>query len=301
VDEGTEAYEALCRDWSNYVESTVIPMKQAQFEGLREGMKNRDLKGAEHRKLRERVREIERDIASWRVPPPPIENFFYVAWSGGAFMGCSSKNPELVRPLENVLNSTGYNLPDAFAIFFQNSIFKFGSGNSVDIEIRGDDLEQVVGAATNMMMACSERFGRPEANPPNFALDRREDQFYPDRVRAGELGLSVTDIGAFIRACGDGRVVGQYREAGLSIDLAIKMAGTEDPTTGLNATRAIAQTPIYAPTGQIVPLSAVCNVSSTTAPQRIDHIETQRAVKLTVRPPEGLSLPEVIDPLRRGR
>jgi HAE1 family hydrophobic/amphiphilic exporter-1 len=59
----------------------------------------------------------------------------------------------------------------------------------------------------------------------------------------------------------------------------------------------IVDTPMYAPVGQIVPISAVCRLDRTTAPQQINHIETQRSVKLSIRPPEGVSLPEVMDTL----
>lgn len=296
ADIGTPEYEQLMADWSKMVEGGVIPGFEGQIAAEEASLDNPELTRKERRKIRQKIRELRREIEEWRVPPPPIENFFYAAFNGGVFMGCSSKNPEVVRPLENVLNSTGFTVPDAFAIFFQTSIFRVGSGNSVEIEIRGDNLDSVVAAGRGVMMACMERFGsRPEASPSNFMLDRREDQLIPNRVRAGDVGLTVADIGSFVRACGDGRVIGQYREGGKSIDLTIKMAGTEDQTTGLNSTLQIAQTPIYTPIGQIVPLSSVCDIVGTTAPQQISHIETQRAVRLTVRPPEGLSLPEVIE------
>jgi HAE1 family hydrophobic/amphiphilic exporter-1 len=281
------------------VEGYVVPGLEAQMQQARELAADRSAARKARNKARQRVRELEREIKEWRVPPPPIDNFFYVAWGGGCFMGCSSKDPDLVRPLEKVLNSTGFSVPDSFAIFFQASIFgDLGAGNSVDVEIRGDDMDQVVAAAGNIMTACMQRFGaRPEASPPHFSSARREDRLIPDRVRAGELGLSVAEIGSIVRACGDGRIIGQYREAGRSIDLTVKVAGTEDPTTARSATNMIAGVPIYTPVGQILPLAAVCRVERTTAPQQINHIETQRSVKLTVRPPEGISLPEVIKTL----
>ncbi len=296
VDFDTPEYEHLLDRWSEMVETRVVPGLEAQLEQARLAADDGRLSRRERGEAKDRIRELKREIAEWRVAPPPIDNFFFGAWSGNCFMGCSSKDPEVVRPLTKVLNSTGMTIPDSFAIFSQQSIFtNIGSSNSVEIEIRGDDLDKVVDAGTSLMMACTQRFGsRPQPSPSNFSMERREDQLVPDRVKAGDVGLTVADIGAIVRACGDGRIIGQYREAGRSIDLTVKVKGTEDTETARSATDMIADVPIFTPTGQIVPLKVVCHTDRTTAPQQIDHIETQRSVKLTVRPPEGISLPEVI-------
>ncbi len=293
---GTPQYDQLMKDWSAFVERVIVPMKQGQIAQARATIEDPATKSARRKKAHLRVKEIEREIAQWRVAPPPIENFFFVAFGGGCFMGCSSKDPEIVKPLENVLNSTGFSVPDAFAIFFQSSIFRLGASNTLDVEIRGDSLNEVVDAAKKIKDACLVRFGsRPESNPRNFELERREDRLIPDRVKAGDLGLNVADIGSIVRACGDGRIIGKYRESGRSIDLTIRFAETQNEKTGQNATQQIAQTPIYTPIGQIVPLASVCRLEHTTSPQEITHIEKQRSVRLTLRPPESIALPEVIE------
>ncbi|MFQ5428790.1 MAG: efflux RND transporter permease subunit [Phycisphaerae bacterium] len=292
--EGTPEYARLLKQWSGMVEGFVVPPKEAEIRRLEKQLADGSVSGKKRDKARRRIAQLRREIKEWRLPPPPIENFFFVSFNGGCFMGCSSADPDVVRPLKNVLNSTGFSIPDSFAIFFQPSIFKGESGNTLDIEVRGEDLAEVVRAGQNLMAACAQKFGRVDPNPRNFFLDRREDQLFPDRVKAGDLGLNVADIGSTIRACGDGRVVGQYREGGRSIDLTVKVADTEDPLTGRSSTDMIARIPIYTPTGKVVPLSSVCRIKRTTAPQEISHIETQPAVKLTVHPPEGVSLPQVI-------
>lgn len=294
---GTPEREALLTQWSQMVEQVVVPGLEAEAEEARRQSKASEASSREREKARQRVRDLRRQIAEWRVPPPPIDNFFFVAWGGTCFMGCSSDEPDNVRPLEKLLNSEGRGVLDSFAIFSQMSIFQnVGSGNSVDIEIRGDDLGEVVDAGSALMMACMEKFGsQPQPSPPNFSLDRREDRLFPDAFRASDVGMTVADLGSIVRACGDGRVIGQYREAGRSIDLAIKVAGTQDPLGASSSTDMIAEVPIYTPIGQIVPLGSVCRLERTTAPQQINHIETQRSVSLTVNPPEGVSLPEAMD------
>ncbi len=294
VEQDTPEYAALLEQWSEMVEGHVTPRKQAEIARQQATIDDAGSTHEARSMARQRIRELEREIAEWRVPPPPIDNFFYVAFAGGCFMGCSSADSEHVRPLKNVLGSTGFSVPDSMAFFFQPSIFKGESGNTVDVEIRGEDLGQVVAAALNVQAACTQRFGRVDPNPRNFFIDRREDQLIPDRVKAGDLGLTVADIGGIIRACGDGRVIGQYREAGRSIDLTLKVANTEDTVTARSSTDMIANIPIHTSTDQIVPLSSVCRIERTTAPQEIRHIETQPAVKLTVHPPDGIALPSVV-------
>ena len=293
---GTPEYDALLAKWNKIVEEFVIKGRlEPQLAQAEATLKSPTATDEDRAGAQRSVRELNRQIAEWRVPPPPIENFFFVSFGGGCFMGCSSADEELVRPLKNVLTQSGGAVPDVIPIFFQPSIFKTEAGNSVDIEVRGDDLDAVVPAALGIMTACGqEGLGFAEPNPNNFYRDRREDQIRPDRVRAGDLGLTVADLGFIIRACGDGRIVGQYREGGRSIDLTLRVKGTDDPRAEDNATETIANVPIYTPTGHIVPMSAVCEVVRTTAPQEIRHIETQPAVKLTIRPPEGMSLPDVI-------
>ncbi|MCK6457348.1 MAG: efflux RND transporter permease subunit [Phycisphaerae bacterium] len=281
VREGTPEYEQLCRRWSDMVERVVVPRKQAE----------------QAHADRRRAREIRREIAEWRVPPPPIENYFFVVFNNNCFMGCTSANPRVVRPLVNVLNTSGFSVPDSFAFFFQTSIFgHLGAGNSVDLEIRGDDLRHVTQAAQAILTACMLRFGeRPRPDPLNFDSGRFEARLIPDRVRAGDVGMSVSDVGFTVRACADGAIVGQYRERGQSFDLSLHVAGTQDAVGAGSETEQITNVPICTPTGQIVPLSSLCNIEQTLAPQQINHIETQRSVKLEIKPPQGLSLGDVID------
>ncbi len=278
---GTPEYEQLKQRWSGFVEAAILPAKIQQLDGAD----------------RRRRREIRREIAEWRVAPPPINNFFFVAFGGTCFMGCTSQDPRIVKPLVNVLNTSGYAVPDSFAFFFQTSIFgHLSSGNSVEIEVRGDDLVKVTNATRAIQMACLQRFGDfPRPDPLNYDAGRLEARLYPDRFKAADVGLTTADIGFILRACGDGAVIGRYREGGDAIDLSIKVAGTQDERSGRNEIDRMVHVPIWTPAGRLLPLSSVCEVREELAPQQINHVETQRAVKLEVRPPSGLSLGDVID------
>lgn len=233
---------------------------------------------------RDRVRR------EWLNPPPLIENFFFVSFGGSCFMGATSRDPARVQPLVRLLSTSGQRIPGAYAFFQQTSLFTFGGGNDVELQVRGDDLEKVTAAAGALMGECMARYGFARPDPANFNLGRPEVRITPDRERAGELGLSATDIGLVIEACGDGAYLGDYRQGGGdTIDITLLVAGERERTT-----QQIADVPLYSPSGQVVPVSAAARLTDTTALEQINHIERQRSVTLSITPPESMALEALI-------
>lgn len=234
--------------------------------------------------------ERDRTQREWLRPPPLIDNFFFVSFNGGCFMGATSRDEARVKPLVRLLQTAGMRIPGVFPVFFQTQLFSFGGGNNAEVQVRGDDLDKVTQAASAVMMKCMGRFGFPNPSPRNFNLGRPEVRYVANQERAAELGMTTSDIGFIVEACGDGVYVGDFHPAGGdTIDIALQVAGAQERPTG-----EIAQTPIYTPTGQIVPLSGVCDVTETTALEEIQHIERQRAVTLSITPPESMALESVI-------
>jgi len=239
------------------------------------------------------------------VRPPPILNFFFVSFSGTAFMGCTSKDPTNVRPLVEAMNRAARRLPGVFAMFSQSSLFTSGArggGNSIDLEVRSDDLDAVVAAASAIQQKLAQSgYSWPRSTPSNYDLGRPELQLVPDRAKAADLGLDVRDLGFILRACIDGAYVGEYNDRGDKIDMVIKVAGTEKASL-----REVGQIPIYTPSGNVVPLLAGVEFRQTTAPQEISHIEEMSAVTLAVTPKTGVPLQatmreiedDIIAPLR---
>ena len=161
-----------------------------------------------------------------------------------------------------------------------------GRGNTLELEIRGHDLKEVTDVAEQMQFEIMKRFNYPQADPSNYNLGRPELQVIPDRIRAADVGLNVSDVGQIVEACVEGFFVpGGFRERGDEIDLAIIVEGLQNATTD-----DIEKTPIYTPIGQIVPLGSVARIVHTTAPQQINHIEEMPSVTLTIRPDEDMAL-----------
>ncbi len=230
------------------------------------------------------------------VIPPPIENYFFVSFGGTAFMGATSKEETNVKPLEYLMNRAGGRLPGVFAFFTQTSLFRGGlqGGNTVDVEIRADDLDAVIASARAIMDRIMETgYEYPKPNPSNFALGRPEIQLIPDRPKAADLGLDVRDIGFVLESCIDGAFVGEYNDHGDKIDMVITVAGTDDATV-----MQIGQIPIHTPSGHVIPIASIADLKQTTAPQQINHIEEMSSVTLSLKPKTGVPLQETMRELQ---
>lgn len=229
------------------------------------------------------------------VQAAPIKNFFFVAFSGVAFMGCTSKEATNVKPLEFAMTREGQRVPGVFTMFHQTSLFSMGeSGNSVDIEVRGENLSEVTAAAAALKGEILQRgFGYPSPSPANFDLGRPEIQVIPKRTQAADLGFSVRDMGFVTQAIVKGAYVGEFNDSGDKIDIVIKVEGTEHASL-----YDLSQIPIFTPSGNVVPMASIVDVRSTTAPQQIDHIEEMSAVTLSVTPRVGVPLAETIREVR---
>ncbi|HNQ23909.1 MAG TPA: efflux RND transporter permease subunit [Phycisphaerae bacterium] len=238
------------------------------------------------------------------VQPPPMKNFFYVAYGSMAFMGCTSEVETVVKPLEQVMQNAAARIPGVFAGFRQISLFASGesSGNTVDLEIRGDDINEVSAAAGLILGAVMQAgYEYPQPSPANFDQGRPEVRLVPKRTQAAELGMSVASVGFVGEALVKGAYIGEFNDHGDKIDMVIKVAGTENASP-----HELAQIPVYTPAGRLVTLAAVVNTENTTAPQEIRHIEEMSAVRLSIQPKMGVPLQEtmreleedIIGPLR---
>jgi HAE1 family hydrophobic/amphiphilic exporter-1 len=238
-----------------------------------------------------------------RLQGPPIESYFYVAIGQAVFMGARSKDPRRVKPLENVIKAAASKIPGVFAFAFQRSLFERGisSGNSIDLEISGDDMEAIKKAGVLLIPAIARSFGFPRPDPPNFNLGGAEIIVKLDQDRAREMGLNVQEAGFIVRTMVDGAVIGDYWDKDKKIDLKlISSIGTVKTTDDLDSI------PVATKDGRLVPLSSFVNLIRSEGPTQINHIEERRAIKLIISPPPGMELElamkklleEIVAPLR---
>jgi HAE1 family hydrophobic/amphiphilic exporter-1 len=282
----------LQQGWRQARDQFVLPAMEQQLEGMKAAMPPEAYASAS-RQMRAQLEEMRHSPA-----PAAIENFFFVAYQGGVFMGATSTDPENVNALKYLFNEATQGIPGTFAIAIQASIFDVGDsfGSSVEMNIAGPHYEHVRRAAAaiqGMIMQQLNLFAVP--NPQNFMLGRDETQIVPDRLRAASAGVATSSIRRAAQVAVDGEVIGNYREGAKSIDLTVV---EQQRTTG--SVEALRDLPLATRDGQIITLSTVTNFVQTEAPQRIRRIEEQPAITLSLQLPPNLTVQEMENALRSG-
>ncbi|MGP1310091.1 MAG: efflux RND transporter permease subunit, partial [Phycisphaerales bacterium] len=239
------------------------------------------------------------------VQPPPIDNFFFVAIQGGMFMGAISTEEARVRNLIPLfLQAAGPQAaPGVFAFPIQLPLFQvgsFGSGNSVELEIVGEDLKEVRDAASALLNVGYQQyvgtaFESIRPDPGNFNISGQEVRVDVDRVRAAEVGFSVRDVATAVRAAGDGAIVGEYQEGGTRIDLRVIESRQNDWASPALDFADIASVPMATPSGRTTTIGALASLSRVDSPQQINRTEGQRSVSLNISAPAGRALEDVMD------
>ncbi len=244
-----------------------------------------------------------------QVQPPPIENFFFVSFGGGMFMGATSQVETVVRPLVPLMQTAASQsvLPGVYAIPFQTPLFQiggFGSSNSIDLEISGDSLDQVRSSALALMgkaMELSQQGvfdGIPRPDPGNFNIAAQEVRLKVDPFRAAMAGVSVADIATAMRVMGDGAIIGDYRYGGENIDIRVideRQADYNAPELGIGQ---LASVPIPTPSAGAVNVASLADLSRVDSPQQINRIEGRRSVTLTLAAPVGVPLETAMEAVR---
>jgi HAE1 family hydrophobic/amphiphilic exporter-1 len=247
-------------------------------------------------------KSIEDQVAYlWETPPEEsadlagggIDNFFFVAFPGQAFMGLRSRDESRGGELVDIANRALSSVPGSFGMASQSSIFGdgFAGSRSVRVDITGPSLDRVLGIATQVFMQMEQVLPGSNSRPiPALDLGNPELRIYPDRVRAADAGISATDLGLAVNALVDGAIVSEYWHDGREIDLIIK--GRDRLT---QHTQDIAQLPLATPSGRVITIGDIADIKRTQGPVQINHVERQRAVSIETSLPDNIPLEEAID------
>jgi len=228
----------------------------------------------------------------------PIKQFFFVASDRVVFLGLRAHDPLAAGKLIPLIRSVSARLPGTFVIVSQSSLFESGltGGRSIDIEITGPDLKKIValgGRVMGMVRAPDVLPGAQVHPPSSMNLSNPEVHIRPRWSRAAALRMSADDLGYTVDSLVDGAYAGDYFKGGEKLDL--RIVGEKRFAKRLQD---LSDLPIATPSGDLVPLRGLADISLSSGPAQIDRRERERAITITVQPDRSVALEDAIDRVR---
>lgn len=163
----------------------------------------------------------------------------------------------------------------------------------LQIELRGHDTRLLNDLALRMRDQLKEVPGI--LNPDvSWRVGRPEVQVRIDRVRAADLGFSVSQIAATLRDALEGNTMAKYREAGDEYDIRVQLAEFDRRRLA-----DVADIILGTVDGQIVRLRDVASVEIGSGPTRIDRADRQRQVQVLAYLAPGFPLGNVEAEIRK--
>ena len=225
---------------------------------------------------------------------PALLNYYLFSFQGGgggAALGVRAKDQGKVKELERIVRDEILaDLPDIRAFAFQGNLFgNFGGNLSVNIHVQSIDPEGLKEAALAGLQAIRKAFPNSNVNPqPDPTVAAPELQLTPNDRRIAEVGWTRAEVASVVRALGDGLWLGEYFDGEGRMDIILKPNSWANP-------EALAAIPLATPSGEIVPLGELVQITRGVGPVGIRRVDGRRTITLQFNPPDGMALEEAMN------
>jgi HAE1 family hydrophobic/amphiphilic exporter-1 len=232
------------------------------------------------------------------IDAPKVDHYFLVAMGGQVLHGLIPQDPIKTVDSVDFLNQTlmGVNAPDVIGFAFQFPLFSTGgtTGSAIQIDLVGDDLEQITQSATALLFKLIGTYG-PYATipePANFILPTPELSIKPLDERLAELNMTRRDLGLAVQTNGDGVILmNSFAIGGELKDLKVVTQAQQSDYP----IESLMQLPIATPGTAVIDLQSIALVERTQTADQIKHVARQRAITLQFTPPAGMPLEQAIN------
>jgi len=227
----------------------------------------------------------------WLDGVPQIRNIFYVSSDAVTLFGGTSVHETEARKMMPLFTRIMNAIPGMFGVSLQRGIFEsgIGQGRTVDVNVSGNDNEQIVAAARTLFGAIKEAIPEAQVRPvPSLEISYPEANLVPDRSGVVANGLTERDLGVYVDVLMDGRKVSEFKpDVGKVMDIAITHTadGGRPDTPERLLSKVIANG--Y---GELVRLGDLATLEYGQGMTQIDHLERKRNIRLEVTPPDSLPL-----------
>lgn len=166
----------------------------------------------------------------------------------------------------------------------------FGSTRStpVDFTVRGPNWDDLVVHAATIQKELEES-GLVTDLRSDYQVGANELQVIPDRRRATDLGVSVSDLGNTVSALVGGNVVGKFSTGGRRVDIRMRLLASQR-----SRPEDLSQIRMRGANGQLIPISMVVTQQETPVMQSISRLDRERAIGISANVAPGKSQAEAM-------
>ncbi|WP_409477400.1 efflux RND transporter permease subunit [Pseudobdellovibrio sp. HCB154] len=161
-----------------------------------------------------------------------------------------------------------------------------GSGYPVEFTIQGPEWSELGKMAEKIQKEVTEKKIMSDVNS-DLLTGAPELHIVPNRQKAADRGVAVTEIGAVVNTALGGAIAGSYEKEGHRYDIRVKL--TED---GKSPRERILSLFVRNNRGELVPLSSVVDIKESTVASSISRKNRSRAISIFGNPGPGLSQQE---------
>lgn len=226
---------------------------------------------------------------------PALRNYYIFSFPGFASFGIRALDQNRIDELNDIIFSeilVGF--PDTIPFGGQGNLLEFGNQGSISLQISSSDPQRLERAATIATGAVAQALGMPfpPRADPNPQANQPTLRIVPDDRRISEAGWSRQQVASIVRALGDGVYMGEFFDGNNSIDILLRSPDWHSPEE-------LRSIPLATPSGSIVPLGDLVEITDAVSPGRVVRIDGSRTVSIGIPPPDGMALETVIATLRR--
>lgn len=161
-------------------------------------------------------------------------------------------------------------------------------GYPVDFTVRGSDWDTLVKSAMTLKAAL-EKSGYVTDLVTDYRIGAPEVQVVPDRRRATDLGVSVSDLANTMSALVGGNTIGKFSTEGRRIDMRVRLLAPQR-----SRPEDLGEIRVRTQSGQMIPLSLVVTQKETAVLQTISRQDRERAISMSANVAAGHSQAEAM-------
>ncbi len=225
---------------------------------------------------------------------PKAKNFYVIGFPGGSSLAVRLEDESRMDEMMKIVREeilVGF--PDVQGFANRGNLFGgLGAEGTVSVHLQSSDAAGLSEAAGRGLQILRQAFPGVGVFPdPNPEMAQPELSITPIDQRIQEVGWTRAQVGSVVRALGDGLFLGEHFDGTQRLDIIMRAP----QWTGPEELEAI---PVATPSGAVVPLGDLVDVTRTVGPANISRIDGKRTISLNIQPEEGIPLEDVLTKLR---